>query len=246
MSNVIPFSVKPFTSEELTGMEDMTPGERLKALREKRFATAKEAAEAMGINPVTYSAHEINRGTGPSLPRYARFFHVSVDFFFTGRHGSAGTDAKHAPVVALATEGVAVKGYVSAGDWQSHYKPDDNSAETIDVAVTGYSVSEQFALQIRGESMNRRAKAGSYAICVDWDGHLKAKDVLVFELRRGDMFIATIKVVGRIRDGEVELLPDSDHPNHQDPIYIRKSDLEEGDEFAIVARVLKFVTDARQ
>jgi transcriptional regulator with XRE-family HTH domain len=67
-----------------------TPNERLRILRLKRYESASEAAQAIGVSPSTYIQHENGiRGSG-SLPRkaaerYATFFKVSLDWLLTGR-----------------------------------------------------------------------------------------------------------------------------------------------------------------
>lgn len=55
------------------------PHDRLKQARELLYDTAKEAAEALGLPPPTYYAHENgNNGFTRSATRYADFFKVNV------------------------------------------------------------------------------------------------------------------------------------------------------------------------
>lgn len=64
--------------------------DRLRAVRERRYDTAKEAAEAIRVAVATYIQHENGtRGSG-SIPRraaerYAKFFRVSLDWLLTGK-----------------------------------------------------------------------------------------------------------------------------------------------------------------
>jgi transcriptional regulator with XRE-family HTH domain len=68
------------------------PNERLRQIREARYSTAVEAAEAIGTKVPTYIQHENGiRGSG-SIPRaaaerYAKFFRVSLDWLLTGKGG---------------------------------------------------------------------------------------------------------------------------------------------------------------
>jgi transcriptional regulator with XRE-family HTH domain len=68
-----------------------TPGDRLKKLREadrRNFGSAAEAARAMGVNPVTYQAHENNtRGLrrGPAA-KYAKFYGTTLDYLLSARN----------------------------------------------------------------------------------------------------------------------------------------------------------------
>jgi phage repressor protein C with HTH and peptisase S24 domain len=227
------------SAEEVEAME---PHERLRAVREKHYETAADAARAMGIEAGTYRAHEEGRGTLRHLTRYAKFFNVSLDFLATGKLPSKSTsEHKHAPVVDATSEGLAVKGFVQAGVWQESYAPDDAQNLPI-VGVSGYPLHRQFALQIKGDSINRRAKDGSYAICVEWHGPLANGDVVVFERRRNGFFQATIKII-KLRDTMVELWPDSDNPQHQEPLAVSGKELREGEEVAVVAKVIGFYSN---
>jgi transcriptional regulator with XRE-family HTH domain len=70
--------------------EMSNPNERLRQVREARYATAVEAAEAIGTKVSTYIQHENGiRGSG-SIPRaaaerYAKFFRVSLDWLLSGK-----------------------------------------------------------------------------------------------------------------------------------------------------------------
>ncbi len=63
------------------------PFERLKIARERAgYATAADAARAMGIKEVSYYHHENGtNGLSRSGARYAAFFRVSLDWLLTGR-----------------------------------------------------------------------------------------------------------------------------------------------------------------
>jgi len=234
--------LSPLPDAMAEGSDGMEPHERLKAIREKRYATAADAARAMGIESGTYRAHEEGRGTLRHLARYAKFFNVTLDFLATGKLPLGNTtDAKHAPLVESSEGGLSVKGFVHAGVWQEAYAPEDTKTLPI-TGISGFPIHRQFALQIKGDSLNKRAKDGSFAICVEWHGPIANGDVVVFERRRNGFFQATVKVV-KLRDGEVELWPDSDHPAHQEPLVVRRKDLEDGEELAIVAKVIGFYSN---
>ncbi len=79
-----------------------TANDRLRQARSAKYATAVDAAQAMGIKPPTYIQHENGtRGSG-SIPRaaaqrYAAFFRVSLDWLLTGK--GEGPDATAEPSV---------------------------------------------------------------------------------------------------------------------------------------------------
>ena len=63
------------------------PNERLKEARELHFSTAREAADALGVNRQTYAGHENGADGFPSSAavKYARRFKMSLDWLFTGK-----------------------------------------------------------------------------------------------------------------------------------------------------------------
>ena len=68
---------------------------------------------------------------------------------------------------------------------------------------------------------------------------MQPDDVVIIERRRAGFFEATIKIVGPSVPGSVTLAPDSNNPEHK-PIVIRESELRDGEEYAVVAKVLGF------
>jgi transcriptional regulator with XRE-family HTH domain len=65
-----------------------TPGERLKTAREANgYATAKDAAEAIGVPVPTYTVHERAEKFLPArrADQYARFFGLTPEFLLYGR-----------------------------------------------------------------------------------------------------------------------------------------------------------------
>ena len=220
--------------------------ERLKAARERMFETAAEAATAMGINYQTYAAHE-NGSRGlrrDAAMRYAKFFNVSLEFLLTGRkNASSKSDngARQAPMVD--GDGMPVKGFVRAGIWQEAYSP-ENELSTLPISGDArFPKHLQFALEIQGDSIDRRAKPGEYAVCVEWHGPVQPDDVVIIERRRAGLFEATVKVVKSVSAGVLQLTPDSTNPIHK-PIVIRPADIKDGEEIAVVGKVLGYYRKA--
>src|SRR6266581_9430591 len=95
-------------------------GERLRMAREKRFKSARLAAQAMGIAVSTYGAHERaetpgGRDYGPDEARkYARRFGVTPEWLLTGREPFPEGDEPPPPKVP-------VLGYVGAGGTAHFY-----------------------------------------------------------------------------------------------------------------------------
>ena len=214
----------------------MSVHERLKEVRLRRYSTAREAAEAMGVKYSTYAGHE-NTGRGiprDALMRYAKFYNVSVDFLLTGRQNDAGERA----LIAIEGGELPVKGFVRASMFQESYEPEGR--RTVPQGPDPrYKGRNQYALLIRGNSINKQAPDGHYAICVEHDGPVRNGDIVVVERRRAGLFEATIKVV-RVTNGQIELWPDSDDPAYQEPINYRDGVNGDTDEVVIIAKVVAF------
>lgn len=232
--------------EILTETDGMEVHERLKEARERMFGTAAEAATAMGVNYQTYAAHE-NGSRGlrrDAAMRYAKFFNVSLEFLLTGRKTTnARVDAGAGQAVIVDGEGMPVKGFVRAGIWQESYAPENDLSSLPISADARYPRHLQFALEIKGDSINKRARDGEFAVCVEWHGPVQPSEVVVVERRRAGLFEATIKVVDALDQDVMRLAPDSDNPAHK-PIVVRKSDIRDGEEIAIVGKVLGYYRKA--
>lgn len=232
--------------EILTENDGMEIHERLKEARERMFETAAEAASAMGVNYQTYAAHE-NGSRGlrrDAAMRYAKFFNVSLEFLLTGRKSTyQRPDVRDTQAPLVDGDGMPVKGFVRAGIWQESYLPETDLVSLPISADARYPKHLQFALEIKGDSLNRRAKDGEFAVCVEWHGPVQPTDVVVVERRRAGLFEATIKVVDALDAEAMRLVPDSDNPAHK-PIVVRKTDVKDGEEIAIVGKVLGYYRKA--
>ena len=95
-----------FYAKRVTMSPAMTlhePYHRLRFAREQAgYASASDAARAMGVEEPTYLGHENgSRGLSRAAQRYAKFFRVSLDWLLAGRgeFGLGGGDAPGAPVL---------------------------------------------------------------------------------------------------------------------------------------------------
>src|SRR5262245_7853924 len=79
------------------------PHHRLRFAREQAgYASASDAARAMGVEEPTYLGHENgSRGLSRAAQRYAKFFRVSLDWLLAGRgeFGAAGGDGQGVPIL---------------------------------------------------------------------------------------------------------------------------------------------------
>lgn len=126
------------------------PHERLQRAREEAgFSDATAAADALGVRRPTYYGHENgSRGLGRAAERYARFFHVSLDWLLTGRgqpRKARATRDGDAPA------SVGLVGYVGAGA-ETHFFAQDSGHLDEVPGVEGMS-DATVAVEIRGESL---------------------------------------------------------------------------------------------
>ncbi|WP_091742957.1 XRE family transcriptional regulator [Phenylobacterium immobile] len=123
----------------------MTPGERLKQVRERRgVPSAKEAAEAMGVPVATYIQHENGvRGVRPErAQQYAIFYGVSPEWIVYGK-GDDAADKAGATVPLV--------GYVGAGAEAHFYASADDGLGEVEAPPE--ATTDTRAAEIRGESL---------------------------------------------------------------------------------------------
>lgn len=117
---------------------------RLRTVREQRYETAQDAAEALGMKYPTYAGHENgSRGiTRNAAQRYADFFKVSYEWLLTGRGLIKGKGNDLIPIVGRV--GASSDGVIVQSDGQGFLgwvpRPMGASADTVAVEVFGGSM----------------------------------------------------------------------------------------------------------
>ena len=149
------------------------------------------------------------------------------------------TPGEHAEEAVLR---VVIKGEVAAGTWlEIDALQDEPIGELPFAPDPNYPVEAQFALGVRGTSINRVARPGDMLLCLDLaitgiepvDG-----DLVIVERRRGQGAEkeVTAKRLYR-RRALIDLVPDSDDPRWRDPVTFDTSKPLDDIEIAIVAIV---------
>lgn len=124
---------------------------------------------------------------------------------------------------------VKVVGTAAAGLWKdvSIIADDYYVHEEIPVIENPrFAGHEQYALLVEGNSINRKIRAGEFAICVAWDafgGDPKDGQYVHIERTRGGLQEVTIKKV-RVVNGRVSFWPDSDDPRFQTELELHHDD----------------------
>lgn len=130
---------------------------RLAEARKKAgYATASDAARAMGLAVPSYSAHENGtrpRGASENAERYARFYRVSLEWLLTGK-GEMRPPANHQHFT------IPVDGIVGAGFAVQPVDDDQLGDDTVEMPGDG----TLGALRVRGDSQYPRFQDGEVVI----------------------------------------------------------------------------------
>lgn len=197
-----------------------TPADRLKEAREKRYATAQEAADAHGWNPTTYRSHENGIRNYPlaTARKYARAFGTSASELL-GLRSSSGD------VVNLVTS-VTLVAKVSAGAWREDEGLDIEGAQVPAVPHVSVPAEAQYAVVVDGQSVNKKIADGAYAICAKFErypGGPKHGQLVHVIRERAGMREHTIKELHYTSRGQV-LMPCSTDPRFQEQLSLDASE----------------------
>lgn len=149
----------------------MTLGERISELRRKRSMTQPMLAKAMNVSQSTVASWENNRRavSTEDIAKLSDLFHVSTDYLL-GKVDQPDpldklitTAQKH---MTMATEPIQVYGTIHAGN--AVWADEDIIGEVMvsPQFIKEYGYQNLFALQVNGESMNKRIPNGYVAVFV--------------------------------------------------------------------------------
>lgn len=202
--------------------------EKIHALIVHHGWTQQQAADAFGVSQPTI--FRWLRGTSPE--GHHRDLVNEAFEKLPGRQVQTQTQIVHAPE----TSGIEVAGIIQAGNWLDTSLIDDAADERDFIPVARdhrFPHARQYALEVRGDSMDREYPEGSYVICVDFsESGLKMRDGMIVHIERWrhDLREITLKVLRREGDGWC-LEPRSHNPIHK-PIFM-DGYVEEGTEVRI-------------
>jgi SOS-response transcriptional repressor LexA len=195
-----------------------TPAERLKELREKRFSTAKEAADAFGWNEVTYRSHESG---GRNIPLHTARKYATA--FGSNAGHILGLNNNPAPATSVNhTINVPLVGRVSAGSFKFEEALQARGVAVPAVPRPDIPAGMQYALEVDGPSVNLRIPDGAFAICAplgNYPGHPKHGQLVHVVRERAGLFESTIKELHYTREGMV-LMPCSSDPAFQEVVKV--------------------------
>ncbi|WP_458756653.1 LexA family transcriptional regulator [Afipia sp. TerB] len=206
----------------------------MQARKRAGFASASDAAKALGVKEPTYLGHE-NGSRGfkkASAEQYARRFGVSLEWLLTGRETGARASPHKTP--AAGPEKIIhipLLDSVTAGK----LRVPSSQIPVEDVPLLAFADlgrGEWFALKVEGDSMDRVSPDGSRIIINRADRNLVSGKAYVFSIR-GE---TTYKVW---RPEPARLAPYSTNPMHE-PIFVKSRKDAEG---MVIGRVKRTVLD---
>jgi hypothetical protein len=134
---------------------------------------------------------------------------------------------------------VRIIGSVKASSWQDVTEQMTTEEAQYVPSASDYPADWQYAFTVDGPSVNKTARDGDILVCVDLiksGVDVTENDLVIVERTRfhGAMLERTAKRVRKAIAGP-ELWPDSDDPEHQDPIPLSAA---EDDEIRVSAKVI--------
>jgi SOS-response transcriptional repressor LexA len=215
-------------------------GRLKKARLNAGYDSARRAAEAMGVKYSTYAGHENgSREYGiDDAKRYARMFRVKWEWLMDGKNAVGPKNDLINVNMPLAS--IPVVGNVQAGTWTEVEEGVEVELKLFVPADNRYPATSQIAFRVEGTSLDKIAQPGSFLICVDIyrsDEGIADNDLVIVERTRfnGQMMERTAKRARKVISGW-ELWPESNDPNHQEPIRVDEG--LEADEVRLAAKVL--------
>jgi len=213
--------------------------ERLEEMRSTMGWSKADLARRTGIsydNINKYLRGDVDQPRGETLQMIAKGAGVPLDWLLFGESKSSGPsiqDTKNIPVV----------GIVQAGAWLESDGLWPTEEEWIPVVPDPrYEPHRQWAVLVKGDSVNEVIQDGEYAHCVDIDcgRGVEEGDLVVVERVRqqGGLVETTIKQVKSNGNGP-ELWPRSTNRKYNGPIHIGHEDDED-----IEVRIKGFVIGA--
>lgn len=203
-----------------------TPSERLKAARiAAGYATAADAARALGEHPQNVRDHEANRrGIKPEMAeRYARLYKVDAGQILFGDGHTSDSGVAENDNVRM----VGIIGEVRAGVFAEVPADEPEPWEYVPVTLPEYQRAHLYALNVVGRSMDRVYPDGSVVVvCPAHEAGIRENDHVVVRRWRGGLAETTLKEVV-VERGKVVLWPRSSDPAYQEPIRletVRESD----------------------
>lgn len=130
------------------------------------------------------------------------------------------------PPIKVVVRRIPMVGDVEAGVWRETVARERHDIdEYLPIDVPGYERADLRAMRVIGPSMNQHYPPGRFVVIAPTaEAGLREGDHVVVERRRGSMTEITLKEYVVEPNGRVALWPRSDHPDFQQPYFLKISD----------------------
>lgn len=236
----------------------MQMGEKIQVLRKRKGMSQQELAKAVDVTQ--QAIQSLERGD-TKRPRYmvqlCHALNVDPKVLLNDEIGlddvleSFGWQASDAPQI-LNDGSLPIIGKVEAGSFRlkddEYGQTNDQDYEHIDATPDSrFSHCRQYALQIVGDSVNRKAGDGDFAHCIEfadlgWSPEQAMGKYVVAQLIDGDKYENTVKLLVHEK-GRTLLRPDSFNPKYKDIDLTDFAKNNDGKEIHIKAIVRRFLID---
>lgn len=225
-------------------MPRMSVGEKIREARRARGMTQTDLGKILGVRQSVVS--EMEAGKLKNWP-----IHAAAIVRALGRPRSffepeSGDDPVPTPPVSVAprlkdiARRIPVVGDVEAGVWRETVAREAYEIdEYLPLDVQGYESARLRALRVVGPSMNKHYPPGRFVVVADpAEAGVRDGDHVIVERRKGSLTEITLKEYVEEADGRIALWPRSDHPDFQEPIYLRARDDSDQDGASIIGVVV--------
>jgi transcriptional regulator with XRE-family HTH domain len=187
-------------------------GKEIRALRESKGWSQAELAARMGVtrNAVSLWESDSNRPALPKIMQMIRLFNVD-------KLGDVNAVTER-PLLPIVNEGLMpVYGYAAASTWQELDEVGQEPKDWLPISKDpAYGTGDQYAIEVRGTSMNLTLKDGDFAICIPAFGKAPVDgDLVVARRTRGGLVERTVKRYRETSVGKGVLMPESADPRHE-------------------------------
>lgn len=223
---------------------------KARAWRKRAKLTLEDVAAGTDMTPSNLS--QLERGiigfSDDSLQKLATFFGCTIGQLFEDPPENMPSGSPVRAVASLPVKCVAKAGYWAEPEMLQDAQENNEYGQFISIPPRpGYDVEPQYAVRIDGNSINKIAPSGAYAICVRYDAWPGGEDIeklagrfVHVERTRGGLIENTIKKLV-MTNGAPALWPYSHDTRHQTPVPLGNGD---DDTISILGVVLGFYSDA--
>jgi SOS-response transcriptional repressor LexA len=238
---IVPIALEP-TSGKNPGMARAKKSELVRRVRsdlirriDERLEATKMVASSASVAAGLNSGYIRDIDRKKAVPTIDMVEQLAIALETTPEWLAFGVGSSAAPRF-----GLPVKHEVAAGNWlEVEGGVDANKFDPVPIAFDPrYPASAQFAVVVRGTSINRIAQPGDFLVCIDIEAlGYEMGDLVIVERRNQESAREMTAKRVRREGGQEHLFPDSDDPQWQNAIPLTDKKTKDGTTVAVIAVV---------